>query len=530
VTHRQPYLWLGLVAAAVGSAWGQQVGAGGPRVAWAHVTYLTLSSAYVDAGTDDGLAEGSRLEVRRGDSTVAILRAHFVATHRASCDVDSATVTLAVGDSARFIPLARPPDSTAAVAQASTPPSGTRGQGGRLQGRVGLYYLTVRQLDGTGATFAQPSGDVRLTGSGLGGSGIGLLADVRSRRVTQTRADGLGTLVLNQTRVYQAALSWRTPGSPLRIAAGRQFAPGMPPVGLVDGLSAQLAMRDWTAGVFAGAEPEPVNLGFSGSTTQFGGSLERHSRGGAATRWSLEGGLAASYVHGATNRQFLYLQGQYATTRVSLYAAQEVDYYGPSRRVGGEQALSPTSSFVSALFRLTDGLSVTAGLDNRRNVRLYRDVVNPETTFDDTFRRGAWVGLSTRLSARVQASFDVHTNRGGAAGPSDSYTLLLGATPNGPAGLALRSRSTRYTTVGRTGWLESVALSLAPWGLGDLQLSGGWRAERDRSTATTTSLRWVSADVDVGLARSWYFLVSGYREWGGFEAHALVYGGLSYRF
>jgi hypothetical protein len=507
----------------------QQSGDGPPR-AWAHITYLTLSSAYVDAGTAEGLADGARLDVRRGDSTIAVLRAHFVATHKAVCEIVLATAPLAVGDSARFTPTGPTHDSIPAVARRATPATGAQRRSGALRGRVGLFYLSVRPLDGSGAMFAQPSGDVRLMGSDLGGSGLGLLADVRSRRMVQTRADGLGTDAQDQTRVYQAALSWQAPGSPVRLAAGRQFAPGIPAVGLVDGLSARLELRDWSGGVFAGTQPEPVNLGFSGTVTQLGAALARHSRSGDPTAWSVTTGVSGSYVHGAANREFLYVQGEYGTPRLSLYAAQEIDYYRPWRRVGGERALSPTSTFATVRVRVAAGFSVTAGVDNRRNVRLYRDVVNPETVFDDAFRRGVWAGLSTRLGPHVQASLDARTNRGGTTGPVDSYTLVVGATPSSPMGVTLRSRSTRYTTTGRAGWLQSLAVGLEPWGRSDLELSGGWRLERDRTPGTTTSLRWLSADADVDLARAWYVMLSAYREWGGVGAYALVSGGLSYRF
>lgn len=500
------------------------------RRAWTRVTYLTLSSAYVDAGTADGVVEGTRLEVVRGDSTVAVLRARFVATHKAACEIVSATVTLAVGDVARFTPASPARDTVAVVAQRVARAPASRDGAGVLRGRIGFYYLTVQQLDGSGAAFTQPSGDVRVAGSRLGGTGLGLLADVRSRRMVQTRADGLGTAVRGQTRVYQAALSWQTPGSSLRLALGRQFAPGIPPVGLLDGMSARLALGGWTAGVFAGTQPEPVDLKFTNATTQVGVSLGRHNRSGAASAWSVTTGLSGSYVRGAANREFLYLQGNLSTGRLSLYAAQEVDYYRADRRVGGEGALSPTSTFASLRLQLAEGFSVRAGVDNRRNVRLYRDVIDPATVFDDAFRRGVWAGVSARLGARVHASVDARASRGGTTGPADSYTLLLSATPPAPLGATLRSRSTRYASMSRTGWLEALALGLAPWGASNLELSGGWRLERDRRAGTTASLRWLSGDVDVGLARSWYLLLSTYREWGGLEAHAFVYGGLSYRF
>jgi hypothetical protein len=506
---------------------------------WAHVTYRTAVTAYLDAGRAEGLRGGdsSRVEIVRGDSTIALLRVAFLATHRAACDLAGVPTTLVVGDSVRFTPAAPPPapDSAGLVlsvvgpAATGTPTPSKRSAGGGLRGRVGFYYLLVRPLDGGGAQVTQPSGDLRLSGNGLGGTGLGLAVDVRGRRSVQTRADGLGSDTRLLTRVYQAALAWQVPGSPLRFTAGRQYAPGIAPVGLVDGVAAQLDGSVWGGGVFAGSEPEPVNLWLSGETSQLGAYVRRHSRTGSVAHWGLSAGISGSYLRGGTNREFLYLQGEYATRRLSVFAAQEVDYYRAWRRVGGEPAISPTSTFATLQLRLTDAVALSAGIDSRRNVRLYRDVVNPETTFDDAFRRGGWAGLSAR-AGRFQAALDARHSGGGATGAAGSTTLSLGLDRLTHYGLSARSRSTRYTSATRSGWLQALTLGVEPGGLGSLQIGGGWRSERDSALARTSVTRWASVDGDLSLARSWLLILSASREQGGGTPYDLLYAGLSFRF
>ena len=516
------------LAGIVSPAAGQQAA---PRVRWAHIAYLTTATAYLDAGRAEGLRDSSRVAVVRGDTTVAMLPITFLATHRAACDLTGITATLSVGDSVRFTPVADAVDSAAGVAVVPPPAAPTTGwhPNGGLRGRVGLYFLLIRPRDGSGAQFAQPSGDLRLTGNALGGTGLGISLDMRSRRTLQTRADGLGSDARQQTRVYQGSLSWQASGTaPLRLTAGRQWAPGMPSVGLVDGMSAQLVGAGWSGGAFAGSEPEPVNLGLSGTITQVGGYVQRHSRAGAPERWSLSAGLSGSYLRTGTNREFLYLQGEYGTRRLSLFASQEVDYYRPWRRVGGERAISPTSTFANLQVRLSDVISVTTGIDSRRNARLYRDVVNPEIAFDDAFRRGAWLGVSAHRG-RFLASVDARTSAGGSAGATGSYTLSLGADRLTPFGLSLRSRNTRYTSVGRSGWLQAITLGIEPGGRGSVQLTGGQRIERD-TTAAATTVRWLSADLDYSLGRTWMVILSAYREQGGISANDMLYAGLSFRF
>jgi hypothetical protein len=504
-----------------------------PSMRWAHVTYLTTASAYIDAGRAEGLRDNSRVEVVRGDSTVAVLAVTFLATHQAACDVSGIVASLIVGDSVRFTPAAPVPDSTVVVTRrASDGSASSRPRaGGVLRGRAGLYYLLIQSQDGSGARFTQPSGDLRLFGGGLGGTGLGIAVDARGRRTVQTRADGFGTDAQAQARVYQASLSWQAAASPLRFTAGRQYAPGIAPVGLLDGVSAQLDRPNWGGGLFVGSEPDPIDLALSGTVTQLGGYLQRHSRPGTDARWGLSAGLSGSYLHSGTNREFLYLQGDYSTRRISLYAAQEVDYYRPWRRVAGEHALSPTSTFASLVYRLSEAVSMTAGLDNRRNVRLYRDVVNPETVFDDAFRRGAWAGLSAR-TGRFQVGLDTRTSAGGTIGSAGSTTLSIGADRLTGWGLSLRSRSTRYSSAaaGRRGWLQAFTVGMEPGGRGSVQVAGGWRNERSDVAGATATVRWASSDLDYTLARSWLLVLSAYREEGGPEAHDLLYGGLSFRF
>lgn len=508
-------------------AWSQQATA---SVRWATITYLTTETAYIDAGRAEGVRSETLIEVVRGSATIAQLRVTFLATHQAACAVGSPATALAVGDSVRFVPVAATADSTerASVERASPRPAFRAG--GAIRGRVGLYYLTINQQNGSGGNFSQPSGDLRLVGADVGRSGLGLDVDVRSRRLTQVRADGLGSASWAQTRVYQAALSWQTAGSPYRFSAGRLFAPGIVPVGLLDGVSAGRGGAGWGSAVFVGKQPEPVNLGYSSQITTLGAYLERHSTPDMLTRWSLLGGVSGSYLAAGTNREFLYLQGDYGTRRFQAYAAQEIDYYRPWRRVGGEGALSPTSTFLTMRVQLTDAIALNSGFDSRRNVRLYQDVINPEVVFDDAFRRGGWVGMSA-TAGRVYVGLDGRSSGGGPTGRASSYTLTLGADRLTPWGLTLRTRSTRYTTVARSGWLQALSLGAQPLGRADVAVTGGWRAERDSAlTPATSTVRWVSIDCDITVARQWSLVMSAYRERGGIGAHDLLYAGMTLRF
>ncbi|HMA40055.1 MAG TPA: hypothetical protein VKP10_08255 [Gemmatimonadales bacterium] len=504
----------------------------------ARVSFVTTSSAYLNAGKSDGLIEGARVDVVRMGRTVGELKVSFVSSHQASCQIVSVVDSVMVGDSARYLPAASaaaPPPAVAArtgpAARPASQRSVRRSSTGTLRGRVGLYYLSVVQRDSFGGHFAQPSSDLRLSGSGLGGSPLGLALDVRTRRSVRA-LPGTTTSTTDQTRVYQAQVYWQAPGSPVRFTTGRQYAPGITSVGLLDGAAVEISQSGWDYGLFGGLQPDLIDLGFSGDISQLGGYVRRHNRPASLTRWSLTAGASGSYVTWHTNREFLYLQASYLTRRFSFYGVQEVDYYRPWRRVQGEQAVSPTSSFANLQLQLTGGLGLTAGFDNRRSVRLYHDVIDSTAAavFDETFRRGVWTGLTVRTPRHFRASFDVRTNHDATTGTANTYTLALAVERLTSLGIGLRTRSTRYTTGPRDGWLNSVSLGLEPWGRGSVALTSGWRTEHDSTAAPALDIRWLSADMDVSLARSLFVILSAYRETGGLEAHDLVYAGLNYRF
>jgi len=496
----------------------------------ARITYVTSASAYVNAGRVDGLREGARVDVVRGGAQIGVLKVAFLASHRASCDIVSASVTLAVGDTVRFVPAAVPQDSSLALRrQKSSPPARRAGPRSGLRGRVGVQYFVMRQSDGTGAGVSQPALDLRLAGS-PGVSSFNVAVDARARRTYTILADG-STASGGRNRVYQAALSLQAPGSPARLTIGRQISGNLASVGLFDGVMAEVQQPSWSTGVFAGTEPEPLQLGLSSALLEAGIYTQRHSRPGAAARWSLTLGASGSYEDAHANREFGFAQVSYLSRRLSAFVTQELDYYRPWKLLPGMRAVSPTSTFATFQLRVTGTVTLDAGFDNRRNVRLYRDVVNPETAFDDTYRQGTWAGVWVRATPRIRAGVDARSSSAGVAGHADSYTLSLGADRLTRLGLSLRTRTTRYTNPQLSGWLNSVALTFEPGTRLRFQVNGGLRAEHDPAADPAhTAVTWVGADIDVTLARAWYAMLSATRQRGGMDGYDQVYGGVSVRF
>jgi hypothetical protein len=498
------------------------------RFKTAHVTYLVGTTAYLDAGRLDGLGDSARVEVVRRGAPVAVLKVGYLSSHRAACDIIAGPTPVAVGDTARFVPVGAQRDSVAAPAS-GTPQLPRRAASHGLRGRIGAEYLVVGQLGGTGG-FSQPALDLRLDGRPSSAPGVSLSLDVRARRTYTILPDG-SAVTDGRTRVYQAAVSLGAPSSPTRVTLGRQISGNLASIGVFDGGMFEVNRRAWSMGLFTGAEPEPLQLAFSSAVTQFGAYLQRHSSPGADRRWSLTLGASDSYDNGQANREFAFAQGSYLGRKFVALVTQEVDYYRPWKLMPGMEAVSPTSTFALLRYRVLNALTLDGGFDNRRNVRLYRDVVNPATAFDDAFRQGIWGGLSLQLLGRLRVGVDARSSSGGVAGRAEAYTLSLGAERLTPLRLTLRSRSTRYTGPDLTGWLHSLALSIDP-GRVHFELNGGVRQELNPTADPVARVwaTWFGADVDLAVARSWYVMLSGTRETGGFEGNDQLYGGISFRF
>jgi len=512
---------------------GQDSSRAKPRTA--QITYLVGSTAYLDVGRLDGLREAARLDVVRGAARIGVLKVAYLGSHRASCDIVTSVTPLVVGDTVRYVAAAERRDSSVAArggaGGAGAPRMGRESRSGAgLRGRVGVQYFVIEQRDGTAGQVSQPSLDLALYGHPLGAPALDLAVDVRTRYTSTILPDG-SALNDDRNRVYQAAVSLQQPGSPERLTLGRQISGNLAAIGVFDGALAELAQRDWTVGVFSGTQPEPIQLGFSSAILEGGGYVARHSRPGAAVPWSLTFGASGSYQDTHPNREFAFLQGSYLGRRVTAFFTQEVDYYRAWKRLPGMSAISPTTTFALVEGRVSETVTVDGGFDNRRNVRLYRDAVNPETAFDDAYRQGAWAGVSWRLQRRYRVGFDARSSSGGPAGSATAYTASFGAERLSPLAGTLRTRTTYYTNPQGSGWLESAAFAFEPAERWHVDLNGGLRAEHDPLEQPANVLvNWVGVNLDLTLARAWYALLSATRQRGGIDGNDQLYGGVSFRF
>lgn len=481
--------------------------AGRAPAATAPVSYLSGGSVYVDAGAREGLAVGDTLVVLRGTREVARVRVTFASSHRAACDTLWTGATLQVGDLVRYVAAAPPPaagdtaslatpaPATAPGAPAAKPSAGRA----RLRGRVGAGWLSVETSDG--GSFRQPSLALRFDGTGLNGGRTDVAFDLRSRRTTRDFA-GAGSSVENIGRVYRAALTMRAGDPGKRLVLGRQSSTALTSVNLFDGALLELADESHTFGVFAGTQPEALRYGFSSDVVQGGAFFEFHQPPFSAARWSVALGGVTSLDHGHPNRDFAFAQGWWFSKAFTASLTQELDVNRSWKRVNGEPLLTATSTFATASAPVTTWLSLNAGYDNRRNVRLYRDHLTPETEFDDAFRQGAWVGAQFSALSHLRFGGDTRANDG--AGRAESWSLHAEAWRVTRLNASLRGRWSRYMDDLQDSRLQSFALGFEPLRAARVDFSGGVRSTKNAHFGVDEHEHWLGVDADVTLGRSWY--------------------------
>ena len=497
--------------------------------AWTRVSYLSGAMVYLEAGTNAGLREGSRLAVIRGGTVVGELVVTYISSSRAACTRQTAEAQAEIGDSVRFAP-ARLATSTTTLTGAMTPTSMRATSGGSIRGRLGLRYLLLNPT--AGVALAQPGIDARLDGQRLGGSAIGIALDVRAQRSTFTRP-GTSTQSPDEqtTRVYQAVLQYTPDHSPLRLALGRQFPQALSSVGMFDGAALDLDGQRWSSGAFAGQQPDPVSLGLSSLSRQYGAYLQLHNTRDETRPWSLTLGGVGSYAGGQIDREYAFARITYNGPKLSIYATQELDFNRGWKGTQEHASTTPTSSFLTAQFTVTDALSLYGGLDNRRNVRLYRDFLNPEIIFDDSFREGMWGGGALSLFGVLRLSSDVRRSTGGNTAATQSVTSSASLTRLTRAQIGMHVRMTTYEGPASTGRLQSASLETTPFGALHVMYSAGVRESSTPLSSTGASrVTWTSTDADIGIGRSLYLMLSTYAESGTLDRSRQTYASISYRF
>jgi len=505
-----------------------------PGVEPIRISHFDESSVYLDAGKNRGLHGGERLRVVRDGAFIAIIQVTDVTKGNATATVIDNPGLLEPGDFIRT-PTAADVDLVSSLEPLTPEPRKIKkprpSRRDRIvRGRVGVRYLQVKDEMVADSGFSQPALSLRVDVNGAGGGRLDLAVDTRVRRTYRPTTVG-PTTQDNQTRVYRLTAAIHDHRSRHVLVAGRQFSSAASNISVFDGVLAALNRKHLSVGVFSGTQPEPIDYGYDNTIREHGAYLQFHNQPEAKRRWSVTSGLIGSYQAGQINREFAYFQLLANGRRGSIYLTQELDYNRDWKLVAGEDPYSLTSSYINIGYRIGKGFSLRVGHDDRRNVRLYRDLITPETEFDDSFRTGTWIGFTQRIRKRYSFGLDSKRTDGENTEPADTYTLTLGAGRITSKNLSLRYRGTHYENEFAAGNLHAlnVSMSLAHWV--QMALYGGLRDDTNLlDPLLDNEVLWYGLGLDFNVGRQWFIQVSSERTDGRFQMTSQSYLGMTFRF
>jgi hypothetical protein len=488
----------------------------------ASITYISGATIYTDAGRDRGLRVGDVLDVIRGSDVIAQIRVQHIMSSGASCRVVSTSGSLSQGDQVRFTPH----DEREGVApldnlpSAAAPPVRSRGwmRDHGLRGRMGLRLLVSRSTATSRRNLSQPGFDLVVTGREVAGAPIDLAVDARGRKTYHRGSPE------SRTRVYRLSGAWHPTNSNLHATAGRQVSSSFTPVGVFDGGSVEITGGTWGVGAFTGTQPDPESGDPSSKIFEYGLCASREDGRGGARRHSVQLGWIGSYVHGAIDREYLFLQQRYEGAVIGTSVIMETDVNRGWKAGAGERGFAVTSTYAQFHVRPSRSIELRTGLDNRRSVRLFRDRTTPETEFDDNYRQRSWIGAGLRFGSNVDLQTDVRLSGPEMSGKDRSGSIALAVSRITRLGLGLRVRSTRFESRVADGHLQSLTLSATPVSFAVLECEGGIRRERAQASYSIgRNVAWLGLDLDLNLGKRWYLILSEERTLEAGRAEDLIY-------
>lgn len=431
----------------------------------APVTFIAGQNAYLDAGTDDGLATGDTLQAFQEERPLGRLRVVSATADRAVVAFAGAPFPLTLGDRLVLVRAARAPEPEAPVAEVPSAqparpsileqPSASAGGlsaasspalSGRLQiGVDGLSSSTRATTDGPtfARTFAQPFAALRASVENLPG-GLRLDANLRTayRYADPTPYDRPADV-----RVYQLSVEKAFGGAslPVEVRAGRfnnrydRFS------GYWDGLMLHVGSRDRGAGVAAGFQPDYADEAPSADLPKYtafahyafslptGGAEE-----GARVDVTALGGQVLPRTDGMRARTFAGAQQTAYARGFSLTSELLVDQ---DPETGG-WALSRLSGRVSAT--VVSGLRLSAFALSRRPYVLLEDL---QLLLDRSTRVGGGFDYAARGGPLPGASFRADVSTAMTEGVPSTHSFSGGfSLPRLPGtGLGLSADATVWT-------------------------------------------------------------------------------------
>jgi hypothetical protein len=378
--------------------------------ATARILYLSSSSAYLDKGATDGLAEGAILTVLRQGEEIARLEVVYLAEHSAACRLLEPDVTLTTDDQVRYVPLpapeTTPPDTVDVKEEEPYRPKRYQRdptlRRSEFHGRAGLEWKLYDDPEcRTDENLIQPGLTLRLDGQQVAGRPIDFHVRLRSQYTQRGRRISDDFPRTDWThRLYLLSIVYGDIRRPWRLEAGRLYAPAFSAAGNWDGGLLELRVGErWRLGLFGGAAPDLRDGSPDFDQGKVGGYLSLKSGRWGERRYRGTLGFFGHYTPCGISRELVAFNNEISLGR-SLLVRQnlEVDINRHWRHdlAGERRTISRASLF--AQFQPRRALRVSLGYDYYQNTRRMETRALPDSLFPQTWLQGVRLGANLRLS------------------------------------------------------------------------------------------------------------------------------------
>jgi hypothetical protein len=510
-----------------------------------HVKYVADNSVYIDAGRNADLQEGMKLSVIapppdgvaadgvrfRGYPHVAELTIVSVADSSAVCDVISTTGELQLGQFAFLAPqsaetrqlaeTARETDNyPILVAFTSGDPIDEELRSTKVEQHI--YESPVGVMRGR---FGFSYGGIQE--SGLNSTQIGLMieADMTHIAGTYWNFNGFWRGNLNQSssrlpgtsaatltdlinRTYTLGFTYRSPYSPVTLGVGRLYLPWAPSLSTIDGgYFGRRIGRSFTAGAFAGSQPDPASWSYNPNQKIAGTFVNFESGDFDHLHILSTAGIALTTIQWRVARQFAFFENTLNWKRyISLYSSMQADAARTSPLAnGGSNPTGVSQSYNSIHFQPIRLLGFGVNYNYFRNLPTF----DPRLISTGLVDQYLFQGFSGDVHVDLPKHISFSTSLGRSKASTDQKNSLnqaYGITFANIAstGLFLDLHYSKFDSAFGNGQYQSLSLSKSLSDTLRVQLMGGDQKFHS-PLSTNSNAKFVNATVDWSIGRR-YFL------------------------
>jgi hypothetical protein len=432
-----------------------------------HVKFVQQDAAYIDAGRNEGIAEGMKLVVVNAapntagpnnaspEAVVAELTVVGIAETSAVTEIHVPQRDVVPGDLAYLsdtdlqalvqqhslsatrkypavISFTDDDDALDEEARAMDVPRPPPPSVNRVHGRIGFDYFGTHSLDASQAKGTDLGVLLRADFTRIGGT-YWNFQGYYNRTLSSTSAASQATLQQLINRTYQLGLTYDNPTGRFVAGFGRLYLPWASSLDTIDGGYLGSRVRPGViVGIFAGSTPDPTSWNYN-PNRQIGGTFVNFGGGSFdGLHYSSTSGIGISLLSWAIDRPFIFLENSLSYRRsFSVYSAVQAD-----SPVGNPAVAAPGAGIGSSFFTMRWSPVQRLHLDF--NNTYFRNI----PTFDPTLvgtgllDKYLFQGFSGGARVDIVKQIEIYTELGRSNRTGDSskalnqmYGIIFGRVP-----------------------------------------------------------------------------------------------------